>query len=625
MSPAGSSGMHPQPAARQAGYDVLADVLRALWRLGPGNPIAARTVSIAGKRTRHFYVRLAYVGILLLVAGIGFMRVAGQQAGLADLAKANSQIFALVSFVQLLMMCLLAPIFAAGAIAQQRDAQTFNVLLTTPLTNGQIVLGTLFGRLFLVMALLISGLPIFLMTMLYGGVTSREILLSFGVAAAAGLLTASVAITIGMLGVGTRQGVLSFYVIIGLYLAGGIGLARFFPLSSALPGAPGMSPLGLGRMCVYAWAHPVLALAAALGMTPPPGYEAVAHLPRPLPMLLARPAEGFILVSTVFCAGLISLAILTVRQCTHEGEPTWYSRWLWRLIPIGPARKGASRRRARSVWRNPVAWREAVARASSLEQRIMRWLVFVAGTAAAIGLLIYWHTSSPVSKTQMRTLLATTLLIEAVVAMIAVVSAAGTAIARDRENGTQEILLTTPLSSRYILTGKLRGLITLVAPLLAIPTVTVALFVAYEAIPSSRTGGLLLSPVSVVVVPLTLLAHVAALAMIGLHISLRHSNTTKAVLISVAVAVGIYLPLTAACVGLGRGWSLFVGLNPFVTLLACVYTKDFIGMVLGTSGLGRHLWLLVTSALGAAAVLLAVWQGHRNMVKNFEMTLRRQT
>ncbi len=251
------------------------DVLGVLWRLGPGNPIADRTVSTASKRVRHFYIRLAYVGVLLLIMSVNFMQVAGRQAGLADLAKLNSNTFAVVSFAQLLMMCLLAPIFAAGAVSQQRDAETFNVLLTTPLTNGQIVLGTLLGRMFFVLTLLISGLPVFLLTMLYGGVTLPEIILSFSLAASAGLMMASIAICVGMFGTGTRQGVFSFYIVIGFYLVAGLALAQFFPLTAAPKVGLTSTYMNIERMPVYAWAHPVLALMAVLGVTPPPTYDAV--------------------------------------------------------------------------------------------------------------------------------------------------------------------------------------------------------------------------------------------------------------------------------------------------------------------------------------------------------------
>ncbi len=62
-----------------------------------------------------------------------------------------------------------ARFFTAGAITQEKDSQTYDILLATPLTNGQIVLGSMLSRLFFVVALLLSGIPVFSITQVFGG------------------------------------------------------------------------------------------------------------------------------------------------------------------------------------------------------------------------------------------------------------------------------------------------------------------------------------------------------------------------------------------------------------------------------------------------------------------------
>jgi ABC-type transport system involved in multi-copper enzyme maturation permease subunit len=609
-------------------HSLWQDVLGAAWRLGPGNPIADRTVSTSSKRLRHLYIRLGYVGVLLLVAGVNFMQVAGNSVGLAELAKMNSQTFAYVSFAQLLMMCLLAPVFAAGAVQQQRDADTFNVLLTTPLTNGQIVLGTLLGRLFFVMALLLSGLPVFLLTMLYGGVTAREVILSFGLAAMAGLTTASLAICVGMFGAGARQGVFSFYIMIGFYLVAGVALAQFFPLPGAPQGPLAASIAGIHQMPVYAWAHPVLALYSVLGYAPPPSAGAVADLPWPLPFLLSRPAEGFIASGAVLSVLLTVAAMFAVRRPTRQGESGLLRRLAGAVLPARlVAGGGRARRRARHVWHNPVAWREAVARAATPSQRIMRWFIFIAGTVAAIWLLAYWHSIPAAQRTafqpRMQSMLTATLVIEVVVAMVAAASAAGTAIARDRENGTFELMQTTPLTSGYILAGKLRGLVTLSAPLLSVPTLTALLFALAGA--TGKRSAMLISPAAPIVIPLVLLTHIAVVVIIGMHISLRQKSTTKAVLLTVGLTLGAYLPLTMMCFAVGDSWSIFAGLNPIVFIFGCVDTRTVMGASFVDTVPGELLRMLLIATIGSAVILVVVWQGYLSMVKNFDITLRRQT
>ena len=153
------------------------------WRLGPANPLLLRVVTAGGRRWRHSLIRWIYLGLLIGVLLIALLAASLQAGSLSELAKASTQVFAAISYVQLAMICLLAPVFTAGAITQERDSRTYSILLSTPLSNGQIVLGSLLSRLYYVLALLLSGVPVFSITLFYGGVTAQGILLSFSIAA----------------------------------------------------------------------------------------------------------------------------------------------------------------------------------------------------------------------------------------------------------------------------------------------------------------------------------------------------------------------------------------------------------------------------------------------------------
>src|SRR6267378_3229243 len=193
------------------------------WRLIPANPILVRVVQAGGKRKRDLLIRCAYLGILLFLVIFLLLQSAGSlaSASLSDLSKQSSEIFYYMSYAQLALVALLAPIFTAGAITQERDSQTYDILLSTPLTNGQIVLGSLLSRVFFVVALLVSGIPIFSITQIFGGVAIGAIGMSFLIAASTALVTGALAIAIATLKVGTRRTIFSFYLFIAVYLVGG--------------------------------------------------------------------------------------------------------------------------------------------------------------------------------------------------------------------------------------------------------------------------------------------------------------------------------------------------------------------------------------------------------------------
>src|SRR5688500_17125593 len=192
------------------------------WRLIPANPILLRVVEAASKRRRDLFVRCGYLALLILVVIFALIGSGASLGGgsLGELAKVSARIFQQMSYLQLGLVALLAPIFTAGAITQEKDSQTYDILLSTPLTNGQIVLGSLLSRLFFVIALLISGIPIFSITQIFGGVSIAAIVRSFGIAAATAFVTGALAMAIAVFKVGTRRTIFSFYMFVVVYLVG---------------------------------------------------------------------------------------------------------------------------------------------------------------------------------------------------------------------------------------------------------------------------------------------------------------------------------------------------------------------------------------------------------------------
>src|SRR5947207_10452993 len=90
------------------------------WRLIPANPILVRVVQAGGKRKRDLLIRCAYLGILLFLVIFLLLQSAGNlaSASLSDLSKQSSEIFYYMSYVQLGLVALLAPIFTAVGVSR---------------------------------------------------------------------------------------------------------------------------------------------------------------------------------------------------------------------------------------------------------------------------------------------------------------------------------------------------------------------------------------------------------------------------------------------------------------------------------------------------------------------------
>jgi len=602
---------------------VIEEVGLAFWQLLPANPIVVRVVQCSSKRLQHLWVRLLYLVVLFFVLMVSQLSGTGSSQSLGELAKSSSKVFEGISILQLAMMCFLAPVFTAGAISQEKDAETFNVLLTTPLSNAQIVLGSLMSRLYFVMMLLVAGLPIFCITMLFGGVTSRQIFLSFGIAGCTAVLTGSLAILISVVRVGTRGTVFSFYVGIALYLAIGLGLG-YLP-GTIVPESviPGVSE-GMTWMTIV---HPYWALRVALNQIQPPDIAAVARYPWPLRSMLPAPQTAYMVLTLLTSVVLVAAATFFVRSGAKQGELGWIRKRLARLWK--PA-EGERTRRVRRVWSNPVAWREAVTRASAASSSLMRYSYVAFGVLAGVYFLWCYADGSFKTVADARNWLTWIVMIEFLVVLLMAANTAATAITRERDDATMELLLVTPLTSKYIIWGKLRGLVSFAVPLMAVPAFTVLVVAIYDR--GRGTTPPVVGLVQALILPALLSIYAALACMLGLQMSLKSKRSVQAVLasISILIAAGFGLSLCAlgATSATAQVGALMAPLT-FVTAIFFVldpqaFVKNF-GSMSGVSASELYALLVVGTLIALGLYGAIVAGAYRSMVANFDMIIRKQS
>src|SRR5438874_1080508 len=370
------------------------------WRLLPANPILLRVVETGGKRKRDLFIRCGYLGLLITLVIFSLITSSNAISGmsLSALASESGAIFRRMSYLQLGLVALLAPIFTAGAITQEKDSQTYDILLTTPLTNGQIVLGSLMSRLFFVVALLISGIPIFSVTQIFGGVAIRNITLSFAVAAATAFVTGALAMAIATFKVGTRRTIFSFYMFVVIYLVGLWLLDKldFFKVHLVDP-QTGMISKDLSQTSWLTAIHPFLALRAIFhekAYTPP----SLAWLPEdlrgwPWGWYLSSPTSFYISFMFFLSVVLVMPSIVLLRRMA-QSTVSIRSLVLQKLH----ISKGDRTRKPRHVWFNPIAWREAKTKASAARASLLRYGFIGAGLIGAFVLVVMFSRQQPIAQ-----------------------------------------------------------------------------------------------------------------------------------------------------------------------------------------------------------------------------------
>jgi ABC-type transport system involved in multi-copper enzyme maturation permease subunit len=90
-------------------------------------------------------------------------------------AAIGQGIFAALLMLETLQVAFLAPSATAGAISMEREKQTLELLVVTPITSVAIVLGKLLSALVYVWLLIAASIPLTAVVFLYGGVAPEDV------------------------------------------------------------------------------------------------------------------------------------------------------------------------------------------------------------------------------------------------------------------------------------------------------------------------------------------------------------------------------------------------------------------------------------------------------------------
>lgn len=140
------------------------------------NPVLQRELIISLRQTRAFALLGVYVALLGVIVLVAWPQV--ERVDLANPAAAQ-RLVNLFFLGQYLLVSLLVPSFTAGSITGEKERQTYEMLLASPLTPAAVVLGKLAAALCLLGLLVVASLPIVVLCLPLGGVSFYEVLAAY--------------------------------------------------------------------------------------------------------------------------------------------------------------------------------------------------------------------------------------------------------------------------------------------------------------------------------------------------------------------------------------------------------------------------------------------------------------
>lgn len=417
-------------------------------------PVLVREMAVASRRVRNYGARAGYVAGLLGVAATAWFVLAGTQviSSPGDMARFGGIVFQWLALLQLVLAVFFSGVLSATAVAQEKDRRTLELLLLTSLTNSELVLGKLLASLLHVLVLLGAAFPFFLFIALWGGVSLGQITSCFLVTLGSVLVCGSLGSTLALWREKTLQSLtmtvlgLVFWLVFGeMVAAGGLGASWL-----GIPTRHWAAVISPWQAILVA-IRPVVAEEALLG-------------------IWASSVVWFLAFS-VFWVGLLNaLAIARVRiwnpsqeapsQVPEEEAPSsiWSAQGNSESLPrlhsesLALSAPGGVQPH-RTVWDNPVIWREIRTRAYGRKIILMKavyWLLFA---GVAVSLFMALSRGEPLTKSAV----AGPLLPISLLSLVLVNAQAVISMTTERDWGAMDLLLVSDLTPAEIIFGKLGG------------------------------------------------------------------------------------------------------------------------------------------------------------------------
>jgi ABC-type transport system involved in multi-copper enzyme maturation permease subunit len=217
---------------------ALVIVCRSQGLFAITGPVLFYDLVRSARRSRYVLVRCLYAGILtVLLAWVYlFFWLSARDGHIPANRMANfaEGFFYMFMAVQFAAVVILTPGYVAGAIAEEKDRKTLEFILTTELSNREIVLGKVLARLANLTLLLLTGLPILAAIQFLGGVDPNLVLAGFAATLATMVSLAAVGTLNSVYNRKPRDAIALTYVAYATYLLGGFSeLVRpYLPIGS---------------------------------------------------------------------------------------------------------------------------------------------------------------------------------------------------------------------------------------------------------------------------------------------------------------------------------------------------------------------------------------------------------
>jgi len=534
-------------------------VSRFISLSGFAGPIFEKELRISSRRKRNYITRFAYLVFLtgflsvIWLDAVDFNVSSGTHVA-SRLAQAGKQIIVTLVWFQFYAIQLVAVIMLSTSISDEIYHRTLGVLMSTPITGSQIVMGKLSSKLLQLILLLGVSLPVLAVVRIFGGVPWDYIISSL-------CMTLTTLIFVGSLSLFFSSFSRKIYIVIILTLLV-LGLLFGLPymLIDRIPSR--MLFKDIPKVALY-HANPYIMLKMNTSIMLDPSLFGRIRFSWPIHCSIMLTASAFVLIGCVHLVRRIALA-------QASGHLDMIAR-LRHMKTIKPANKtvttptNASIRRVKGP---PVVWKELISRISSREKLIV--MVIIGLEAAMIFAMYLFPVIASTFGWEETHIIYIWIFMG--LGMLSATVFPSTCITSEKESRTWPLLLTTTLNDWQILFGKFVGVLRRSMFVWLLLFFYVCLFWAFQYV----------GPLSLIHMILIIAGTIVFLSGTGFYFSSRLKHSNEAVITNIALAASIWglLPLlleflAQANRSLRDLREYYLNVVPFVQAMAVMVATDF--------------------------------------------------
>ena len=184
------------------------------------NPIVKKDLKVLSRSMKIAWAIFAFEAVLGMIFGFSLSVLTmdyGYNYGYTESYSHIQALFPIIGGTEIGIIALIMPIMTASSISGEKERQTFDILLTTPIKTFSIILGKNLSAVFRVMIFIIGSIPIMALSFTIGGLNWLYLLIYMAAAFIFALFAGSIGILASTFTKKSITAIILSYVMYGVF------------------------------------------------------------------------------------------------------------------------------------------------------------------------------------------------------------------------------------------------------------------------------------------------------------------------------------------------------------------------------------------------------------------------